>query len=163
VRRWWRPAVTAMAAACLVSMNACELSGGGREDDEDDKDDDTEETKKLDVSRLRDVTWVLKSWGKTGKENKPISGTTINLKFDDVDDASGYAGCNYYISDYTARDDGYMDFDSLQRTTSYSCSVQRRNQEDEYLDNLRDATRFDFEEDGDLRLYYDDGYFMVFE
>jgi hypothetical protein len=41
--------------------------------------------------------------------------------------------------------------------------VQRHNQEDEYLDNLRDVARLKFEEDGDLRLYYDEDYFMVFE
>ncbi len=161
--RWWRQATfLATAVACLVAMSACEWgSGGDGDDDDDDRDED--ETEKLDVSRLRDITWVLKSWGETGKEQKPIPGTSINLKFDDYDDLSGYAGCNYYVADYTARDDGFADMDHVRRTTSYACSVQRRNQEDEYLDNLQDVAKFDFEEDGDLRLYYGDDHFMVFE
>jgi len=164
--------VSVLVAVCFVSMTACESFWKGEKEEEktessdsssdaDDKDDD-DQTPQLDPAKLRDITWDLKSWGKTGKETKILSGTTITLKFVDKDDLEGHGGCNNYKADYEAKTDGSMDTDDVEKTTANLCLIATANQEDEYLDNLKHVTKYEFEGDGDLRLFYEDE-FMVFE
>ena len=172
MRRWWYMLVSVLVAVCFVSLTACESWWGGETEDEktevsdsgsDDADDDDEETTQLDPGQLRDVVWYLKSWGKTGKETKIIGGTTVSLEFVDKDDLKGYGGCANYKGEYEAATDGTMDTDDVKPTAiNPACAVATANQQDEYLDNLKHVKRYEFESDGDLRLFYEDE-FMVFE
>ncbi|NIN65649.1 MAG: META domain-containing protein [Anaerolineae bacterium] len=106
---------------------------------------------------LDGTEWVLTSLN----GDSPLQGTEITLAFDDGE-ASGSAGCNTYFGPYTVDGAGGLTFHGLANTEMACLEPEGiMEQETEYLQTLRSATRYTVT-DGQLEILADGGGVLVY-
>ncbi len=106
---------------------------------------------------LDGTEWVLASLN----GSSPLEGTEITLAFDDGE-ASGSAGCNSYFGPYTVEGMDGLTFQGLANTEMACLEPEGiMEQETEYLQTLRAATRFTVT-DGQLEILADGGGVLVY-
>lgn len=95
---------------------------------------------------LSNTEWSLESFGEPGMESPVIDGSTITLKFDGNGQVAGQSGCNSYGGPYIIQS-GALRFREV-ISTLVACEDQVVNdQEQEYLNALRTAGRFNMSDD----------------
>ena len=90
---------------------------------------------------LADSGWLLESFGEAGAETAVIDGSSITLAFEGNGQAGGHSGCNSYGGSYSVKGNT-INFGEIS-STLIACEDQAiTDQEQEYLESLRNAGRF---------------------
>ena len=92
---------------------------------------------------LEDTSWSLEGLGQPGNLRPALLNTEVTLSFVGNSQAAGSAGCNSYGGDYDARLDGTLSFSDLFHTEMYCVEPQLMEQEQDFLDALSVAERYD--------------------
>ena len=111
-----------------------------------------------DVGPTPTPTWTLTTFIIEGDETSPISGTTINARFENGT-VSGTTGCNQYFGPYTVVNEITIG-ENLGMTMMY-CSEPIMDQESQYTDILVNVTTYTIEEN-QLTLSTEDGRALVY-
>jgi heat shock protein HslJ len=100
--------------------------------------------------------WQLISFGPVGATNPVIGNAPITLKFERDGQAGGHGGCNSYGGTYTLQN-ASLQFGEI-TSTLIACADQAiTEQEQQYLEALRTASRFTIEGDTLKITYQNDG------
>ena len=115
------------------------------------------------ATAFEDKEWVLESYGEPGNMQHVIEGTEITANFDsDEHEVRGSAGCNSYFGDYE------VDKEQLAITglgnTEMACMEPEgvMDQEQQYLQWLGLAERYETEDDG-FHIICSDGNVLAFK
>lgn len=104
---------------------------------------------------LANTIWMLVAFGEPGAETPVIEGSTITLEFDAKGQAGGMGGCNSYGGSYSVNE-GKLKFGEIV-STLIACTDQAiTDQEQQYLQALRSASRFTVNDTGLTILYNDE-------
>ena len=107
-------------------------------------------------------SWQLVSFGPVGATAPVVGETPITLEFGEDGQAGGHGGCNSYGGTYTVQDDS-LQFGDI-TSTLIACEDQAvTEQEQQYLEALRTASRFMLEGDTLEIWYQNDGGVLNFE
>jgi pimeloyl-ACP methyl ester carboxylesterase len=110
---------------------------------------------------LSGSSWQLTSFGAVNATNPVIGNVTITLEFGEDGQAGGHGGCNTYGGPYTVQDDS-LQFGEI-TSTLIACADQAvTEQEQQYLEALRTASRFTIEGDTLKIAYQNDGGELIF-
>jgi heat shock protein HslJ len=86
--------------------------------------------------------WQLVSFGSVGATNPVIGNEPITLEFELDGQAGGYGGCNSYGGPFTAQNDS-LQFIELTGTLKACVDQKVTDQESQYLQALRSASRYE--------------------
>jgi pimeloyl-ACP methyl ester carboxylesterase/heat shock protein HslJ len=110
---------------------------------------------------LSGSSWQLTSFGPVGTTNPVIRNVTITLEIGEDGQTGGNSGCNSYGGSYTVQDDS-LQFEEI-TSTLIACADQAvTEQEQQYLQALRTASRFSVEGDTLKIAYQNDGGELIF-
>lgn len=104
---------------------------------------------------LANTSWQLTSFGATDAETPVVADSTVTLAFSADGQAGGNAGCNTYGGSYQVQGDS-LSFGELTRTLVACADEAIMQQEEQYMQALQSASRFDMTADH-LTIWYDEG------
>jgi len=93
---------------------------------------------------LQDTSWVLDSLGPQNNQRPVLAGSNVTLSFTGDSEASGNAGCNSYGGTYESNLEGELTFGDLFHTEMYCVAPGLMDQEQEFLDALMGANRYEY-------------------
>ena len=105
---------------------------------------------------LSGSSWQLVSLGPVGATNPVTGNVTITLEFGEDGQAGGNGGCNSYGGPYTVQNDS-LQFGEVTSTLIACTDPTVTEQEQQYLEALRTASRFTIEGDTLRIAYLNDG------
>lgn len=103
-----------------------------------------------------DSKWKLMSLGPVDETEPVLPRTNITLEFEEKNEFSGSAGCNHYFGSYTIEEENKISMGTIGSTEMWCQGEGIMEQENQYLDSLRDVKSFKVEEDH-LKLFYNGG------
>jgi pimeloyl-ACP methyl ester carboxylesterase/heat shock protein HslJ len=109
---------------------------------------------------LAGSSWQLTSFGPVGATNPVIGNVTITLEFGEDGQAGGNGGCNSYGGTYKVQSDS-LKFGEI-NSTLIACAQAVTEQELQYMQALRTASRFTVEGEILKISYQDDGGELLF-
>lgn len=104
---------------------------------------------------LAKTHWTLETFGEPDAHTPVIAGTTVTLEFDAQGQAGGSGGCNSFGAPYSLEGDT-ISFDQITSTLMACTQAGVGEQETNYLEALRTASRFEVGGDR-LTIWYGDG------
>jgi heat shock protein HslJ len=122
---------------------------------------DSTATALTDGNSLVGASWRLTSFGPVGATNPVTGNATITLEFGEDGQAGGHGGCNSYGGPYTVQDDS-LEFGEITSTLIACADEAVTQQEQQYLEALRTASRFTIEGDTLRIAYQNDGGELIF-
>jgi heat shock protein HslJ len=173
MRIWqWALGCTAALAVGLIVGTGCEMADGGKTDEEASNSDEGAEAatndqeqaedSATDPAKLPGQVWILASYGPHGDDSAVLAGTTITMNFESNNTVNGTGGCNDYSAAYKAKAGGSLTVWNLM-STKVQCNGPAgiMAQENKFFTQLKKATNFQFQDDGNLRIYYSSGYMIL--
>lgn len=106
-------------------------------------------------SGLLNTSWQLQSFGPVGATTPVVAGSAITLTFEENGQISGESGCNFYRGSYS-ESGAALEFEEITGTLK-ACEDQIMEQEQQYLQALRSASRFTIEGDSLTIWYQEEG------
>ena len=97
------------------------------------------------ASPLEDYGWILTQYGSPGDIKQALADTEINAYFDSkTKTVSGSSGCNTYSGSYTV-DHLTLTVTGPISMTKMSCGGEKDQQENDYINILKNAANFEVE------------------
>jgi heat shock protein HslJ len=104
---------------------------------------------------LADTKWMLISYGSPNEQIQVIERAALTLEFVKEAQVRGFAGCNTFGANYSVSMDDEISITKV-FSTRKACKEQNvMEQERQYLNALKSASRFEYSEDT-LKLWYDE-------
>ena len=99
---------------------------------------------------LAGTSWNLEAYGAPGNLTDAIAGRDATIQFTG-EELTGQASCNAYFGQYKSKPDGTLIITGLGNTEMYCAEAGVMDQEQAFLDALREATSYQVV-DGTLRI-----------
>lgn len=103
---------------------------------------------------LAGTSWTLISFGQPESETPVVEGSTVTITFDAEGRAGGSGGCNTYSGSYELTGDNTVSFGEMVRTEMACLQEGIDQQENDYLEALSAAGKFELDGDN-LTIWYD--------